>query len=389
MGLRITNGHVVLPGDVRDDVDVLVDGSTIAGIVYAGDGPASTVTLDAAGSWVTAGLIDLHVHGGSGVTFNSADQAERILEELCQHGITTALPTLATMPLDDMLESIRYYSNRLPHWKDGAVGARAAQLHLEGPFLSPAQCGAHPAEWLRVPGDGSGLAILEAADTLGIVTLAPELEGALGLARGLSARGVRVSVGHSNADSEILAAGVEAGLRHAAHLWSGQSTAHRSGAWRVSGVLEFCLASDVLTGEVIGDGHHLSGELLRVAYRCLRERLCLVSDACAGAGLAEGAKFTLMGRPCRIVDGAAVVEDAGVFAGSTTFLNEMVPITSESAGLDVVNVLAMATVVPANILGRTDIGRLRAGACADIAVFDTKWKCLATVVNGDLKWSVL
>ena len=93
MGLRITNGHVVLPGDVRDDVDVLVDGSTIAGIVYAGDGPASTVTLDAAGSWVTAGLIDLHVHGGSGVTLTRPIRrsgfwrsfVSMVLQQRCRH----------------------------------------------------------------------------------------------------------------------------------------------------------------------------------------------------------------------------------------------------------------------------------------------------------------
>jgi N-acetylglucosamine-6-phosphate deacetylase len=316
------------------------------------------------------------------LTFNDAETAPEILAVLAAHGVTSVLATLATAPIEELTAALATYRRTMPELQAGRSGSRVLGLHLEGPFLSPQQAGAHPPDLLKLPTDPCARMVLDAADVVRLITLAPELEGGLEFVRRLRDRGITVSVGHSAADGEIFAAAVDAGVTHAAHLWSGQSTFRRHGPWRIAGLLENCLASAAITAEIIGDGHHLPGELLRIAHACLGERLCLVSDACSGAGLGEGERFTLMGVSCRILHGAAVVEGKDVFAGSTAYLNHMIARTLTLTGLDVATVVAMATVAPARVLHRDDVGRLAAGAVADIAVFDRSWQPRATLIAG-------
>lgn len=380
--LRVVNGRLVLQDRVVEGHQVVVADGAIAAVVPDAEAPAGGEVLDAAGRWVTPGLVDIHVHGGRGTTFNDPDAAGSLLATLAGHGVTSVLPTLGTAPLPELLDAVASYRQRLPQLRAGSAGARAWGLHLEGPLLSPVQRGAHPEEWLRVASDGSGEALRAVAGSLSMVTLAPELPGALEFTEALVRSGTVVAIGHSDADAPTFRAAVAAGARHATHLWSGQSTFRRSGPWRVAGVLESSLTEPGITAEVIGDGHHLSAELLRVAYACVGDRLCLVSDACSGTDLDEGARFQLAGVTCRIVEGAAVVEGRDVFAGSTTYLDGMIGRMIETLGLDVSAAVRMATTVPAAALGRPEIGRLVPGALADLAVFDDAWDCRASVVGG-------
>jgi N-acetylglucosamine-6-phosphate deacetylase len=380
--LRITAGRVVLADRVAEDVDILIEHGEISELVPTGSAGSGADVLDVQGGWVTPGLIDIHVHGGRRITFNDPDAAPEILAVLAAHGVTSVLATLASAPVEELSAAIAAYRCALPGLHAGAPGARLLGLHLEGPFLSPEQAGAHRLDLLKVPTDPCTAMVLDAADVIRLITVAPELEGGLEFVRQLRARGIQTSIGHSAAGADVFANAVEAGVTHAAHLWSGQSTFRREGPWRVAGLLESCLASDTITAEVIGDGHHLSGELLRIAYACLGQRLCLVSDACSGADLGEGERFTLMDLPCRIEQGAAVVEGKDVFAGSTTYLNDMISMTLKLTGLPVPAIVAMATLVPAHVVRRDDIGRLAPGAAGDVAVFDENWQPQATLIAG-------
>jgi N-acetylglucosamine-6-phosphate deacetylase len=204
------------------------------------------------------------------------------------------------------------------------------------------------------------------------VTLAPELPGATDLIRALTARGVVVSAGHSAAGGAELAAAHRAGLRHVAHLWSGQSALRKDGPWRTPGLLEETLASTGLTAEVIADGVHVPAPLLRIAHRCLGpDRLCVVSDASAGTGLPPGTTFRMGAARGIVADGVAMSEDGGSFCGSTSFLADVLRYAVVRAGIPLVDAVRMATATPATVLGLADrIGSLGPGRVADLVVLD-------------------
>ena len=159
------------------------------------------------------------------------------------------------------------------------------------------------------------------------MTFAPELPGALALTQQLMQLGIVAAAGHSAAREEDVKPLIDAGLRHMIHLWSAQSTTIREGPWRKPGLLEVSLTDERLTGEMIADGKHLPPTLMKLAYKCLGpDRLCAISDATNGAGLPEGSHFRMGGMEYDVCDGVGMMLDRSAFAGSTTLLNQMIPI---------------------------------------------------------------
>jgi N-acetylglucosamine-6-phosphate deacetylase len=257
-------------------------------------------------------------------------------------------------------------------------------VHLEGPYFSPAQKGAQDPDHLRTPDDGSPAALLEHANVLRVMTFAPELPGALRLTAACAARGIVPAAGHSAAqDTDVLAA-MRLGLRHAVHLWSGQSSTIRQGPWRRPGLLEAALAYDELTAEMIADNRHLPPTLMRLAYKCKgADLLCVVSDATAGAGMPEGTHFRLGGVECQVQDGVGMLLDRSAFAGSTTLLNRMVAILVEAAGVPLVEAVRMASLTPARIVGLDGRkGSLEPGKDADVAIFEDDFTVWRTMIAG-------
>ncbi len=175
---------------------------------------------------------------------------------------------------------------------------------------------------------------------------------------------------------------VDRGLTHVTHLWSGQTSLSRNGLWRVPGLVELCLASDHLTGEVVADGRHLPPALLEIARRCLGRRLVIVSDATPGAGLPEGAGYRLGVVDCRVRDGVGIVADGSSFGGSTTTLGEMVAYLHRDLGWPILDVIRAATETPARVLGLGRRGAVIAGNDADLAVFDADLAVTATLIAG-------
>lgn len=379
--ISIVNGRLLLPAGVREGQVLTTRGGVIERVGPQAEADAGGDTVDAAGGYVLPGLVDIHLHGAHGRTFNEgcADGWRTVLDAHRQKGTTTAFATVATAPLHELASALEVARTLLAEAVPGLAG-----VHLEGPWLSPAHRGAHGEEWLRRPLDGSWESIAPFLPTLRLVTLAPELEGAPALTRELHAAGVVVSAGHSGATPEELGRATAEGLRHVAHLWSGQSMLTKRGPWRSIGLLEAALGSDGLTSEIIADGFHVPAELARIAYRCLGpERLCLVSDASAGTGLPAGSRFR-MGSAAGVVDaGVALSLDGETFCGSTSFLLDIVRFCVRGAGIPLADAVRMATATPARVLGIADrVGLLAAGMAADLLILDHDLQLRAVMQGG-------
>ncbi|MEV0309975.1 N-acetylglucosamine-6-phosphate deacetylase [Nonomuraea fuscirosea] len=412
----LTGGRVLLPEGIRDDVDVMITGGRITSLPprttgHVGTSPPPQETddrdpsppprptgdvgtpprphttghpdgvVDVGGRLVTAGLVDLHVHGFAGACFDAGPgQAAEVLRILARQGVTSVQASLVSASVERLTELLAAFA-AVDRTADDC--AELLGLHLEGPFLAPAQCGAHDPAVLRPPTSADVGLLLRHRDVLSMITLAPELPGAVEATGLLAGAGVVVAAGHSDARGDDLRAAVDAGLTHITHLWSGQSGTVRQGPWRVPGLLEESLAADHLTAEVIADGRHLPPALLEIARRCVGERLCVVSDGTPGTGLPRGSRYRLGTVTCEVGDGVGLVVGADAFGGSTSALPDMLRHLTGDLGWPVPEAVAAATSTPARVLGLTGRkGTIAAGADADLAVFDEGFHPWATVLRG-------
>jgi N-acetylglucosamine-6-phosphate deacetylase len=208
------------------------------------------------------------------------------------------------------------------------------------------------------------------ADIIKRVTIAPEEPGAMAFIRQLSARGIVASIGHSTATYEQVARAVEAGASHVTHLYSAMSTVTRVEAKRYAGVLEAALERDDLTTEVIADGKHLPTSLLRLAFKCKGpEKLILVSDSTRALGMPEGKLYELCGQMALHEDGVGYTPDKKAFAGSVITMAVAVRHMVQTVGVSLRDVLTMASLTPAKIMGiESSKGSLQAGKDADLVI---------------------
>jgi N-acetylglucosamine-6-phosphate deacetylase len=327
-------------------------------------------------------LIDLHVHGALGYSFSdaTAESLDVILGFLASRGVTLAQASMSTDALDRLEQAMDFIET----YRSSDRGTSLAGVHLEGPFLSYEQRGAHDPSLLRSPQPGDAERLLAHSAVLRMVTLAPELPNAVELTRLLVAGGVTVAAGHSATSTKELDAAIGAGLSHITHLWSGQSNLSRSGPWRAPGFVEASLSSSGLTAEIIADGKHLPPELLTIARRCLGDRLCLISDGISGTGLPEGTRFDKGGLATEIRDGVCMLVDGSSFAGSTTPLNGMLSYLVHELGWPIPEAVRMASTTPAAVLGVADRkGAINTGYDADLAILDDDFECWGTLIQGE------
>lgn len=385
----ITGGRVLMPdGRVRPGT-VVLDGGVVATVTAGALAAPAAEVVDVGGRLVVPGLVDLHLHGAAGRSFEEVappgapegddGAVPSILRHLARAGVTA---TAASLVSDDV-EAMARRAEALAAWRERPVpdGAELLGAHLEGPFLAHAQCGAHDPALLRAPEPDAVERLARARPAM--VTLAPELPGAVAAVQRLVAAGAVVAAGHSEAGPAELAAAEAAGLSHVTHLWSGQSSVTRSGPWRLPGLLEASLASSTLTAEVIADGRHLPAELLEIARRCLGDRLVVVSDATAGAGMPQGWTYELATVRCVVRDGVGMVVGAPAFGGSTTTLDGMLAHLCVDLGWPVTEAVAMLSTRPAAIAGVGHRkGRLAPGFDADVLVLDERLRPWRTWVRG-------
>jgi N-acetylglucosamine-6-phosphate deacetylase len=362
----------------------VIAGDQIAGVVATGALDPNIEKIDVGGRVITPGLIDIHTHGAFGHTFNepTAEAFGAITRENARRGVTLLLATLATAPIADLAQCLDFTRE----WMTGNHdGAQILGAHLESPYINPAQKGALDPQNIRLPNDGSADAILEHRDILKIFVLAPELPGALDLVSKLARAGIVPAAGHSSAQDEQVRAAMRVGLRHVTHIWSAMSSVIREGPWRKPGLLEAALTFDELSVEMICDNKHLPPTLMQLAHKCIgADRLCAISDATSGAGLPEGARFKMGGMEYEVRDGVGMMFDRSAFAGSSTLLNEMIPVLINVVGIPLVDAIRMMTLTPARVIGVADrIGSIAPGKAADLAIFDDDWRAWRVMIRGE------
>ncbi len=377
--LAVTGGTVLTDGAARR-AHVYCDGARIAAVT--GERRPARRSVDAAGLLVCPGLIDLHLNGAMGLDFTSGTLAPLPQFEgwLLRHGVTGYLAALNT----DQPE------RRLAHLAAAAEVVAVGQpdrptclgFYLEGPHYAESQRGAHDAALMHDPTVAEGEAALAASgDRVRVWSLAPERAGSAEFIAWLRARGVVPAIGHSAATYDQVGTAVAAGAGLVTHAYACLTAFTGAGPSKQLGGNEGALSHDALVLEVLADGMHLTGSLVRwiVAVAGWR-RLCLTTDAMAAAGLGDGV-YHFLGAKTHVVGGRAYRPDRTHFAGSTADLPSCLR-HLVAAGLTPAEAVATATVVPARLLGDPIRGRVVPGAVADLVLFDHDFAARAVLVAG-------
>lgn len=379
----LIEGALTLEGKLVDPGAVLVEGGQVIWSGPRDEMPDVDVgqRIDTKG-FIVPGFVDLHVHGGAGA--DAIDGDPDSLSTICcvhaAHGTTALCPTVLTGPSEAMLRALEMIRQHADAGQPVGGGARVIGANLEGPFLNPRRAGAQPGEHLRDPDPALMEELLDAGGAaLKIVTLAPELPGALDLVARLRERGVVVAMGHSEATYSQAIDGINAGIGLAAHTFNAMRPLHH----REPGLVGATLESDQLVAEVIADGVHLSEVVLRLLWRLKGpERLCLVTD-CTAALEAPPGGARLGSQPVTIHDGAVRLPD-GTLAGSSLSMDRAVGNLIRLCRASVSQASVAASSVPARVLGLERLGSLTANSEADLVLLDRQHRVTAVLVAGQL-----
>jgi N-acetylglucosamine-6-phosphate deacetylase len=366
-----TGSRLLRPGYVRVAEGVVTE---------VGEGrPAATPDVTLTGGTLAPGLVDLQVNGFFGHDLADADEAgwHTVVARLPETGVTAFLPTFITAPVEALAAALRRTERLLPGLPGGA---RVLGVHLEGPFLSERRRGAHNAGWLTDP-TAAALETLLETGLVRLVTLAPERAGGLEAVRTLTRAGVLVSVGHSDATAGEVAAAVTAGARKVTHLFNAQTGIDH----RAPGVAAQALADPRLSPGLIADLHHVAPVVCRLAFEAAGGRIVLVTDAAAAAGMPPG-RYDLGGEPIELPEDGPPVRADGTLAGSALRLDAAVGNVT-GLGVGLITAVDAATRVPADLLGRPDLGRIAPGAAADLVWLGEDLRARTTWVGGEIVFS--
>ena len=325
-----------------------------------GDPPQSAgATVESLeGAIVLPGFIDLHCHGGGGGSYllGSTEESRQAALTHRRHGTTTSLGSLASASHGDLLRQIE---GLLPLVADGTLHG----IHLEGPWLAQAYCGAHDPTVLRGVADDELVELL-ASGQIAMVTLAPEVGGALAAIPKLVAAGAVVAIGHTGADAAVIKQAIEAGARVATHLFNAMPPLHH----RQPGPVATLLLDQRVTIELIADLEHVAPTMLELAVRIAGpDRVALVTDAIAAADDGDG-DHRLGEMDVIVSGGVARLRDGGALAGSTLTQDVALRHLVEVVGVDLSAASTMLSATPAHALGLTDRGQIAPGLRADLVV---------------------
>ncbi len=310
--------------------------------------------------YLSAGLIDLQINGAYGTDFMAANPSdwERILTQLPQSGVTAIYPTVITAPITDL---VNWFNSNRSQVKTYSDRTAVLGFHLEGPFLSMKRKGAHRAECIVDPTDEAIESLISAAqDSLKIITIAPELENATSAIKNIIARGVKVSVGHSDATADQVALAGDLGATLITHLFNAQSpVSHRD-----TGVAGQALIDERFTLGLIVDLHHVVAQSVLLAFKAAPSRVCLVTDAISALGMPAG-EYELAGESVIVKAGQPPVRSDGTLAGSAIRLDHAIS-NCIKIGISPATAIAAATKVPAAAMGLSDRGTIEVGKRADL-----------------------
>ena len=381
MKIAITAACLFTPTERIDDPVVLIEDGRIVslGARRLIELPNAVRRLDFPETVLAPGMIDVHIHGGSGHDVMEADSSalDDMEKHMARQGVTSYLPTTVTAPQDRLLRSLESLCKRTESSRHGG-GARPLGIHLEGPFISHAKCGVHPTEHLQKPSPEAFENLWQASGgTIRMLTIAPELPGAIATIERASAAGVCCSVGHSNATYAETIAGISAGALHATHTFN----AMRALDHREPGILGAVLSHDQISADIIADGIHVAPAMVKLFIAAKRlERTVLITDAISATGMPDG-RYRLGTLEVEVKDGRC--DHHGRLAGSVLTLDRALRNVMSFAGCNLQQALRMATLNPAKLLGISkERGTLTAGSIADIVVLTPSGEVVETIVAG-------
>src|SRR5713101_3120623 len=389
--LLLRGARIIAPDRLVQQGAVLVEAGRIARVFDAAPSQplAADSIIDLDGLTLFPGFIDVHIHGAVGVDTMtaSADDLRRVAEFLARNGVTAWLPTLVPSPREQYERAISAISGFADSERDPTeVGtldtchARILGVHYEGPFVNSEQCGALPREHFRTfsgRADVDSLPAIKNESAVHMMTLAPEIEGGIELIKELRKRGWIISIGHTRASLDVLDQALAAGARHLTHFMNAMRPLHQ----RAPGPVGWGLLHDNVTCDVIADGVHIDPLMLKLILRTkTAERVSLISDSIAAAGLGDG-DYDVWGEKISVNNGRTQ-NARGSIAGSVITMLDAVRMML-SLGASEVEVARMASTNPARVLGLDqDCGSIEEGKHADLVALDQDGNVRLTIVGG-------
>jgi len=378
----IINGTIITPFQLISGKAIIVEKGKIREIVNKEELSTATLkeveVIEGKDKFVVPGYIDIHVHGGGGSDIMDGDY-EAINQVAISHsrfGTTAFLPTTMTMAKDKIIKSLRSICEAA---KKGTAGAEILGIHMEGPYINPKKKGAQKEEDIKKISLEEFLEFNQASGNLiRLVTIAPEMPGAIGLIKYLYKQGIIASVGHSNATYVQTQAGIQAGLSHVTHTFNAMRKLHH----REPGVVGAALTSPELTVEVIADGIHIHPIVLKILTKIKEgEKIVLITDAMRAAGLKDGT-YDLGGQEVIVAKGQARLKD-GTLAGSVLTMDKAVRNLVTKVEVSLMKAVQMASFNPARSIGIDDKkGSLEPGKDADIVILNKNLETELTMVAG-------
>jgi len=399
----LMNGTVITPLREIEDEVILIEGERIKEVGTRAQIkiPGEAKVIDVRGAYISAGFIDLHLHGawGGDVSAGTEEDLYKMSAGLVRGGTTSFLPTTLSGPLSQITSAVDSVQEAM---KKKLPGAKILGIHLEGPYFSLQQKGAQNPEYIIEPNPQDYLPLLEKYTCIKRISAAPEIPGALELGQELKRRGIMAAIAHSDATYQDVLKAIENGYTHVTHVYSGMGGVQRVSAYRVTGLIESTLLLDELTTEMIADGHHLPPSLMQLVLKAKGlDKVCLVTDSMAAAGLGPG-EYALGGLdviveadipevfeiPTAEQNYVAKLKDRSAFASSVATMDQLVRNMVRYVGLSISDAVKLVTINPARIQQglEQEIGILSPGMNADIIVFDKDINIKLTMVDGVIKY---
>ncbi|NJP96459.1 N-acetylglucosamine-6-phosphate deacetylase [Nonomuraea sp. FMUSA5-5] len=357
MSLTLADAKIVTPEGVHEGWLTIEDGR----ITHVGHGSAPGPGLSVGGRHVVPGFVDVHNHGGAGGSFPTGDpdRARDAVALHRRHGTTTMMASLVT----DTVEGLAAAASALAGLCDEGL---LAGIHFEGPYIARSRCGAHDPTRLREPSPQEFAGLVKAGrGHVRMLTIAPELPGALDTIRFAVDEGVLAAIGHSDAGYEQTIEGIEAGATVATHLYNAMPPLGH----RAPGPVAALLDDERVTVELVNDGVHVHPAMLRLAYEVAGPgRTALITDAMSATGLGDG-DYVLGSMAVRVHDGVARLVEGGSIAGSTLTMDVAFRRAVQELGMSLPDAVQVASLTPARLLGLAGrIGSIAVGKAADLVV---------------------
>jgi N-acetylglucosamine-6-phosphate deacetylase len=373
MKTLIRRADVINPNSRCQDTDILIEHGRIIAVGSQLDG--ADFLIDATGCTAIPGMFDIHAHGADGadVCDGSVEALRHIATRKLAEGVTTWLPTTLTQARSHLREIVKTVAAFRSH--DDLT--RCPGLHIEGPFINREKAGAQNPEFVRLP-DIAELLELHAIAPACIVSLAPEMPGAIELIRAARAAGITCSAAHTSATYAQISDAIAAGLSHLTHFGNAMTPLHH----REIGVVGAGLLDPRLMIEAICDTIHLCPDMLRLLFHLVpRERILMITDSVAASWIGAG-EITLGGLPVTVQDGIARLKKDGTLAGSTLRAHESLRHVAASTGLPLEDFIQCTSWNQAQSLGLHDFGKIAPGFHADITLLDPSGNVVRTMVAG-------